>query len=552
MSEALRESESARRVATIDVGSNSVRLLVAELTPAGGHRIIDDERESTRLAAGLVKHGRLNSDAMESSVHAIAQMAGIARGYNAPVVRAVATAAVREAANGSEFCALVQQRAGITLEIISGEEEARLAWLSVQAAFDVRGRDLAVLDIGGGSAEIILAKDGAICSVVSLPLGAVRMTELFAAERDAGERLRRLRHHVRTTLRREVPRRGCAPAMLIGIGGTFTTLGAVDMARRHGAGVEAASLRGHEIQRAALRHLLLELSAFTPEQRRSVPGLPADRADIIVAGLSVIELVMKHLQVNVLQVHDRGVRDGVLIDQARRSGFASGDGPLNRVAAVRALAQHCRYEREHSEHVTTLALSIFDQIEAIGRRRRPKPEWRLLHDRRARACLEAGAILHDIGYLIRYERHHRHSEHLIMHGDLPGFTRDEIAIVALIARYHRRAHPKRRHAAFGALRSDDQRLVRELAGILRIADGFDRSHASRVQSVTVSSARGLMIFTADGTEDVAVDTWGAERKSELFAETFDVETRFRAAGIAAPLDAAPPARLRLASGPGAS
>ncbi len=533
----------SRRVATVDVGTNSIRLLVAEARPDGSYSLLDDEKVVARLGRGMNRSRVLDPAAMRDAARAVAHMHAIAQGYNVELLRAVATWAVRVAENRDEFVELVRVESGLTLDVIDGTDEARLAFLTVQAAFDLEGRDVAVVDIGGGSTEVVLSANGLIEEIDSFSLGAVHLTEAVASMRASSPeaRLHKLRRLIDRELKSSLRNAVITPQVVIGVGGTFTTLAAMDQHSRRGVRGESpgAGIRGYELRRADIRRHLDGLNAMTPAERLEVGGLNPDRAEIIVAGLAIADTVMKRLHVNTLQVHDRGIRDGVLLSMTQElfpDAPAAGPKGRDRIDAVRHFAVRCNYERDHSEHVTDLSMQLYDRlVEQI-----PGLPQSVI-DPSAREVLRTAAVLHDIGYSINYARHHKHSYHLIMHSELPGFSSRELELIANVARYHRRAHPKNGHANFRRLGEDDKDLVRHLAALLRIADGLDRAHGSCVDRVNLEIDRRTAWFTVDAAAKPEVDLWGAARKSLLFSRVFDLEPRFHWSGetrTAPPLPAA--------------
>jgi len=516
-----RAPDGTRRLAALDVGTNSIRLIVAEARPDGSYRLLDDEKEVTRLGKGLASTGDLASKAMQNSAMAIARMKAIAQGYGVDVIRVVGTCAVREARNQKEFLKLVKQHAGIDMEVISAEDEGRLAHLSVHHAFDIRQIKAGVVDIGGGSTEVVLSSGGVIEQIGTLPLGAVRLTEMFEnAKGDEEHRFESMREHIKKIIKSHLPKPAFVPQTLIGTGGTFTTLAAIAMLRgQSSTNEEAASVRGYELQRSTLKHLLDQLRSLSPRERRGVPGLSLERAEIIVAGMAIVDGVMRRLKSNTIRVHDRGIRDGLILGLIRQFFPQTGKVaalPPNRMRSVRQFAESCQYEKAHSEHVAALAVSVFDQLA----RRRPESPW---CKQANRELLEAAGVLHDVGYYINYAKHHKHSYHLIVHSDLPGFTHREIEIIANVARYHRRSAPKASHANFNKLSDSDQELIRRLSGILRIVDGLDRAHSQKVKTVTIRMRDNVAVFRVEAVREPAVDLWGAERKAGLFAKAFGLE-----------------------------
>ncbi|MBA4370733.1 MAG: Ppx/GppA family phosphatase [Coriobacteriaceae bacterium] len=502
-----------KRLAAIDIGTNSVRLVVAQPERGGGYRLIDDEKSQVRLGEGLGATGALSEAAMDRTVEALGRMLEIARGLEADRVRAVATAAVRIASNGEAFVARLRDELGVRVEVISAFEEGRLAFLGAAANFDLAGR-MAVVDIGGGSVEIVRSTGTQIEDITSLPLGVVALAELLPTDEDPPSRasLKRLRRHIRASLRGAFGARPHAIAGAIGSGGTVTTLGSIVAAW---TGDETGSVQGMELTQADVVHIFAWLRGLTLEQRRHVPGLPEYRADIIVPGALLVREVLRHLGTNTLLVNGKGLREGLVLDTIRQETGAANRPPDTR-KAVLAFAKRCRFDQAHSLHVAALALSLFDQM--------ADPSL----DERHRRMLETAAILHDVGYFIGYDKHHRHSGHLITHADLPGLSPRDIALVAAVARYHRGALPKLRHDEYARLVPEDRDAAARLGGILRLADGLDRGRAQRVIAVGLEQHDGTVTLIPEGEGDLRVEVYGAREKADLFESAFGVTLRIGA------------------------
>ncbi|TVQ55190.1 MAG: Ppx/GppA family phosphatase, partial [Phycisphaerales bacterium] len=517
-SKSLQSDAALKRLAAIDIGTNSVRLIVVEVAENGRYRMIDDEKEVTRLGRGLHETKRMQAEPMQITAEVIARMCEIAEGYGITKLRAVGTSAVREAENREEFLDLVQDRASIRPEVITAEEEARFAYLSVSYAFDIRPFDAAVVDIGGGSTEVVLTAGGVIDQIYPLPIGAVRLTEQLEGSSGPPEvRIKALRKSISRMIRAGLGKLDIQPQIMFGTGGTFTALAQISFYRNNIAPKDDShpfTLRGYEIKRSEVRHLFRWLSSLSPRARARIPGLSADRAEIIVAGIAIIERLMRHLKVNTLRVHDRGIRDGLILSMIQElvpRAEPVGEVPADRLRVVRQFASACKYDQPHSEHVAGLTLSIYDQL--IDQLDAQAEDWA---QPEARELLHTAAILHDIGYYINYARHHKHSYHLITHSDLPGFTHRELEVVANIARYHRRARPKLKHPNFAKLNTGDRALVKILSGILRLADGLDRAHSQFVRNVRVEVKSATAWFFVEADADPVVDIWGASRKCRLF------------------------------------
>lgn len=518
-------ADMACRLAAIDIGSNSVRLLVAEALRGGTYRILDEEREPTRLGRSVSSEGRLDDESMDRTVAALRTFKEIATGYQATRLRTIATCAVREARNGPEFCRRVREEVGLDVEVISGEREARLAFTSVQHAFDLSGRNTVVADIGGGSTEIVFATGGLIEAIFSTPLGAVRLTEQFGLGEccegpDAIHGLQRLEEEIATVLKKRTTRPLFAPHLLVGCGGTFTTLAELVMASKGEGDVPVA---GYKVSHAEVRHLLDRLRKMPLRSRRSMAGMTPDRADIIIAGLTIVDALMKRFHVNVLAVHTRGVRDGLLREMIEESAPGGPvDDAAHRDAAIERLAAACSGELEHGRKVATLAGRIFEQL--AGPLDLPAGD---------RLLLECAARLQDVGYVINYDQHHKHSYHLIRNSRLPGLRPHDVELVANVARYHRGALPKRKHDNLARLPSDDQRRVQRMAAILRVAGGLDRSRTQQVRDVVATVDDGRVFLDVVADQDPQVDIWGAERRTELFEKVFGLKLAVRWAGAPA-------------------
>jgi len=514
-------AELACRLATIDIGSNSVRLLVAEALRGGTYRILDEEREPTRLARSVSARGLLDEGAVAATVAALKTFKQIAAGYQVTGLRTIATCAVREARNGPDFCRKVREEVGLDVEVISGEREAQLAFTSVQHAFDLTGKNVVVADIGGGSTEIVFATGNLVESIFSTPLGAVRLTEQFtagdAADGLAAEQLRdQLTAEVAAVLKKRTTKPLFAPHFLVGCGGTFTTLAELMMAAKREVDMPVA---GYRVSQAELRHLLDRLAKMPVRARRNMPGMTPDRADIIIAGLTIIDAMLKRFRVNTVVVHTRGVRDGLLremIEESVGSGPGAADDPAHRELAIERLAAACSGEVEHGRKVAALAGRIYEQLaEPLDL----APGDRLL--------LECAARLQDVGYVINYDQHHKHSYHLIRNSRLPGIRPHDLELIANVARYHRGAHPKRKHENLARLNADDQRRVRRMAAILRLAGGLDRSRTQQVRDVVACVEDGKVVLDVVAPEDPQVDLWGAERRTDLFEKVFQLPLEVR-------------------------
>ncbi len=512
-------AEIAPRLAAIDLGSNSVRLVVAEAMPNGRYRVLDEERVSTRLGRTLSSTGELDQQSIDDTMDALRRFQSIIEGRRVDHVRAIATCAVREATNGAEFCDDVREQLGLDVEVITANKEAHLAFLSVRRRFDLAGKNTILADIGGGSTELVLASGELIEAIYGTQLGAVRLSERFGGGQAlAGDDYEKMSKWIGRELRRVTEKPAAPLHLLIGSGGTFTNLGSMIQAARKQGNLPVAGCR---VSRAELRHLIDRLRKMSPKQRREVPGINPDRADIIVPGLAVIDRVMQRFRVNVLQVHAHGVRDGLLLSMIDKLQGGGRTARPDQQAEIERFAEACGVERTHGKHVALLARQIFEGVCKMFDLRCEDAD-----------LLAAAAQLQDVGYLINYEGHHKHSYHLILHSRLTGFTPEELEIIANVARYHRGADPKRKHANFSSLSRDDQARVEAMAAVLRLAGGLERTHNQAVTGVRVRGDRKHVELVVNCEYHPEVNIWATRRRAGLFEKVFGAEITVTWAGAA--------------------
>ncbi|HYO25226.1 MAG TPA: Ppx/GppA phosphatase family protein [Lacipirellulaceae bacterium] len=505
------------RLAAIDVGSNSIRLVVAEAQPGGRYRVLDEERESTRLAASLASTGKLDEESMTASLEALRRFKSIAAGMGVETIRAIATCAVREATHGLEFCRRVRQQIDLPIEIIDSDQEARLAFQSVRRRFDLAGKNSLLADIGGGSTEIVVASGDLIEAIYATKLGAVRLAEKFNNPGPwPDEDVIRMMRSIDRELRKTTEKPAAPLHQLIGSGGTFTNLASIIMASR---GLSRLPAAGARVSRADVRHLVDRLAKMSPKERREVPGLNPDRVDIIVPGLGVIDSIMRRFRVNTLQVHAYGVRDGLLLGMIDRLQGATAASSPSFDEQIDRFAEACGVDLAHARQVSRIAGQIYEGLSKLVDL--PPGDRRLL---------EAAARMQDVGYLISYEGHHKHSYHLILHSRLEAFRPEELEIVANVARYQRGADPKKKHPNFRGLDEGDRLRVRRMAAILRVAGGLDRSHNQTVRSVTLEGSRSDVRLIVAADEQPEVDLWAARRRAESFEKVFDATLQVEWAG----------------------
>jgi exopolyphosphatase / guanosine-5'-triphosphate,3'-diphosphate pyrophosphatase len=506
----------ARPLAAIDIGTNSFHMVVARVGSApdegaGSFEVIAREKEMVRLGSGSGDMKRLAPDAIDRGVAALTRMARIAAIHDADL-HAVATSAVREAENAHEFLDRARREAGVEVDVISGVEEARLIHLGVLQAVPVFDRRLVLVDIGGGSTEILVGERGETLTAGSLKLGAIRLTRrFFRTDRLHPGAVESCRRAIRSTLapmEREVARTGFDVAVVSS--GTAEAVVAMAIARRGEPTPRTynnASVTAEEIS-AVVGALV---AAETVDGRRRLPGMDAGRADIILGGALILDEVVHRLGAEEVVFSDYALREGALLDAlARRRGATLHHLRDLRRRSVVSLASTMDDEPEHSERTAALALELFD---ATARWHGLDDAWREL--------LEAAALLANVGQAVSHSEHHKHSYYVIRHSDrLAGFTDHEVELIALVARYHRKSAPKLKHVEFARLRDEDREAVSTLAGILRVAIALDRSHAGPVDHVRVVSANGagplqVQVVGRPGADLSLELHTGAERKDLL-------------------------------------
>lgn len=510
------DAPPSERIAAIDVGSNSIRLSVAEYDATRGLRIIDEVKDQPRLASGIAATGSLDAEAIDRAMATLRRMKEVIDRRGVKRIRAVATSAVREAANGRSFVKRVKRETGIVLEVIDGEEEASLSFRSVAHHFSLAEGPAIIADIGGGSLELIGAVSGLVELTRSLPLGAVRLTEShLTGARSTHQEVMRLRGWVRKRLKKAINARDWASATVIGSGGTFTNLGRMARARR-GFDIGEA-VHGEVVSTAEVEQLLEWLATRTSAERAAVPGLNPLRADIILAGLAVTAELLDQVGARQVIVSGYGLREGLLLDMVGDAAALTVD-PLR---AMREFVDRCQGDRRHVEQVRVLALALFDRLHGV-----------LDADPTERFLLEAAALLHDVGQVVSYRSHHKHSYQLILHAERISLSARDRHLVALVSRYHRKKGPSRKHEEFSRLTREDQAVVRRLAGLLRVADGLDRGHAAVVDTLTTRITEdrvSIRITPKRQGADLSLEVWGATRKADVLEACLDRRVRITVA-----------------------
>ncbi len=502
---------NTQRIAAIDIGSNSLKLAVIEAAASDSFTIVSQDRERVRLGHDTLRKKYLSDEAIQLSIDAIGRFASIAANREADTIIAVATASVREAKNANQFVEEVEKHTGVHVQILPSLEEARLIGIATAQYFGKEDSTLLNIDIGGGSTEISLMENGEPEKLFSMKLGAVGLTEKFLFDNPPSKKeIRKLKNEIQFALAQ--PKRKIKDdkwQLTSGTSGTILSIASLLNFQSANDLTEKPTIRIERLK--ALNKLLAKM---TLEQRTNIPVINERRAEVIIAGGHILEGVMETLGIDSLEPCEYALREGVIIDYLQKTETESlppvPDVEDIKLRDVFAVGRRFGYEEGHALQVATMAEKIFDRLMPIYDLKR--------HDR---TLLSAAALLHDVGYHISHEAHHKHSLYLIKHSKLTGFNESEKSIIANIARYHRKALPKESHTEFTSLSDEEQKTVQQLSSILRLADGLDRGYEGRVEDIKFEKDNDKVTLTLISNKDCAHEIYAIKMKKESFEKTFD-------------------------------
>ena len=508
------------RIAAIDIGTNSIHMIVVQVRPDLSFEVVDREKDMVRLGAGGLDGRSLTPTAITAALHTLAKFKRLAESHKVDEIIAAATSATREAENGGDFIAQVDRETGIRIKVISGTEEARLIHLAAAYGVDVGATPAVVVDIGGGSVEVTVGTATHLSLGRSFKTGVIRLTERFVRTdpltRHDQRRLVKFVNKEMGSYLDQVAGRGFE--RLIGTSGTILSLGTMAVAE---SGDVPEDIRNRRVPAKALRRLRKRLVEADITERLRIPGMDPRRADLSVAGAVLFDTIVRRLGADEFTLCDLALREGLVLDYIRRNSARIRKVeryPDVRRRSIVELGERCGYWAEHAQQVARLALNIFDQTRSVHGLAETEREW-----------LEYGALMHDIGVHISYERHHRHSYYLIKNGDLRGFSPLEIEVMALIARYHRQATPKKGHEGYGDLRGSLRRSVRALSAMVRLAEGLDRSHAQALSGLDLYPRGEDYLVRLRTTGDAELELWAAHRHVAPLEEVLGKPLRFEVA-----------------------
>jgi exopolyphosphatase/guanosine-5'-triphosphate,3'-diphosphate pyrophosphatase len=495
-------------------------MIVVQVRPDLSFEVIDREKDMVRLGAGGLDGRSLTPTAMAATLQTLSKFKRIAESHKVDEILASATSATREADNGGDFIAEVDRQTGIRIRVISGTEEARLIHLAAGYGVDIGGSTAVVVDIGGGSVEVTLGTAAQMSLGRSFKTGVIRLTERFATSdplSDTDER--RLVKHLNKEMGSyldQIAKRGFD--RLIGTSGTILSLGAMASSE----GRSGDDLRNLRVSAKSLHRLRKRITESNLQERLRIPAMDPRRADLSVAGSVLFDTIVRRLGADEFTLCDLALREGLVLEYMRRNSARIRKAeryPDVRRRSVIELGERCGYWSEHAQQVARLALSIFDQTRSVHGLSDREREW-----------LEYGALLHDVGVHISYERHHRHSYYLIKNGDLRGFDPNETEVIALIARYHRQATPKKSHDGYGDLAGNLRRTVRALSAMVRLAEGLDRSHAQALAGIDLYPRGDDYLARLRASGDAELELWAAHRHVAPLEKLLGKPLRFEVAG----------------------
>jgi exopolyphosphatase/guanosine-5'-triphosphate,3'-diphosphate pyrophosphatase len=505
------------RIAALDLGSNSFHLLVADVRLDGTFTAVAREKEMLRLGDVVGRHGRITPAIADRAIASIRRLRALADALGAREVIAKATSAIRTAANGPELIDRIEAETGVEVEVINGNEEARLVFAAIRASVVLEPAPALCMDVGGGSVEIMIGDAAGLRWATSLALGVGRLTaDCVRSDPPSRSDRERLADRISSGLDPlvdEIRRRG--PRVAVGTSGTLNDLVRMAVAARSGEASLPASTNALRASRTDLEQLHARIMAAKASERRRMPGLEEPkRAELLPAGSTLLVCALQLFDLDGLIVSDWALREGIVLDAVRSHDPSdwSDDPRALRRASVASLARRCNSDIAHTTHVARLAGRLFDQT----------TELHGLGDR-DREMLEFAALLHDIGQHVSRKGHHRHAAYLVDHGELRGFEPTEVEFLAALVRHHRRGDPKPSEARFAALSHADRTRLRKLAALLRVADGLDRGRRGGVEDIVVHVGKDLVVIRLLTRDDAELELWGARRRRELFEKVYDRE-----------------------------
>jgi exopolyphosphatase/guanosine-5'-triphosphate,3'-diphosphate pyrophosphatase len=509
------------KLAVLDIGTNSIHMVLAEVEPDFSYKILDRFKDMTRLGDGAFKSRRLTEAAMARALEVIRSLATLARNKGYDRIKAIATSAVRETKNGGEFIETIARQTKLRVRVVTGQEEARLIYLGVRHSMDLSDQPSLIVDVGGGSVELIAGNRQQMMHGQSLKLGAIRLKDLYLQQDPPTKPMFRdmekaIAHELKAALQQFKARQFDRLVATSGMAGNLTE---VIHLRRTGRPIPQLNLARVTRKEVQAVEDLLRNASF--KARLAIPGLDPKRVDTLLPATIVLRILMERTGQEEMTVSDKAIREGLIYDfiaRHRERIRVEQEIPNVRRRNVIYLARRCHYPQAHAHHVAMLATRLFDRTKALHGLGDREREW-----------LEYAALLHDIGYVINSRQHHKHAYYLIKHSDLYELTSDEVEMIANIARYHRRALPSHGHAPFKSMSQQGRKTLEALSAILRVADGLDRSQFSVIQDLDAKIGNAITLILQT-TGDPELEIWAARNRADLFEKVFHRQLRFAVAG----------------------
>jgi len=518
MSEYGTDSAAQKRIAALDLGTNSFHVMLVDIYPDGSFRTVDKLKEMVRLAEGGMKN-RLSDAAIERGMSALKKIKILCDSQNVERILAYATSAIREAKNGGIFIQRMIDEVQIKAHAISGSREAGLIGQSIQHAVSFDGQTVLMVDIGGGSVEFIIGNNEEVFYSTSKKIGAARMAAAYI-EHDpiTKEEKSKLRQHYESELQDLFAvLQNYEISTIVGASGTMENI--ADIIANRQSITASVTLNGLSYQAESFTDFYDHFMPLDREHRLKQKGLEEKRVDIITPGVELLHFLIDECGIEQVKISESALREGIVLDYINNERKnlnlqLLADYPDPRRRSVFELLRKCNWHEQHSKHVTKMALQLFDKL---------SDELELVET--DRELLEYAGYLHDIGYHISHRKHHKHALYLIRHADLKGFTENEINMIANVARYHRRSTPAKRHKRYRKMDKNFQKRIKKLSALLRVADGLDRSHYQNVLQLDIEIGPDVINFYIETEADPELEIWGAMRKSHLFKKVTGRELR---------------------------
>ncbi len=510
----------------IDIGTNSIHMVVVEINAQiPSFTIVAKEKDTVRLGDRNLETGNLTQEAMDRSLLALKRCKDLADSLKVDQIIAVATSATRESPNGIQFLERIESELAIKVDLISGQEEARRIYLGVLSGMDFGGQTHAIIDIGGGSTELVLADTQETRHLSSTKVGAVRLTQdLISSDPITEKEFIRLQAYIQGMLERPVEefkkalKAGEKP-FLVGTSGTIETLAIINAVETQGS--EPNPLNGYKVSRKKIEQILQKLIKMDYDERASLSGMSDRRAEIMIAGATILVEAMTMLEIDSITICERALREGIIVDWMLQNGYIENRLVFQtnvRTRSVIKIAHKYQVDLPHGERIAQFALSIFDQTQGE------------LHSwgNKEREYLWAAAILHNCGLYISHSSHHKHSYYLIRHAEFLGFTEIEVELIAQISRYHRKSKPKRKHESYSCLPHDNRKIIKEMSAILRLAIALDRRQIGAIKTLECKydeeyKKLHLHLTPTIKEDDCALELWNLDYKKPIFEQEFDVK-----------------------------